>query len=121
MYFITILFFFIQSPITIVKKNGDQIVLTDVMIYQSESMGSPDMLTYSIKGKKEKIKVQQVKRISFKETVRKKKGVTTFRIILVKDNNDKLEVELDMLRIVGRDKEGKKESMNLSSIDKISF
>ncbi|WP_421762746.1 hypothetical protein [Ekhidna sp.] len=121
MLLITLLLSLTQSPITIAKKNGDQIVLTDVMIYQTEEMGSPNSINYSIRGKKEKISVDKVKRISFKETIGKKKGITTYRIILVKNNNDKLEVEMNLVKIEGKDKEGKTASMSLSSIDKISF
>ncbi|MEP0987017.1 hypothetical protein [Ekhidna sp.] len=121
MLLITLLLSLTQSPTTIVKKNGDQIVLTDVMIYQTEEMGSPNSINYSIRGKKEKISVDKVKRISFKETIGKKKGITTYRIILVKNNNDKLEVEMNLVKIEGKDKEGKTASMSLSSIDKISF
>ena len=110
-----------QTQVTVVKNNGDQIGLSNVMIYQNETTGSSDLLDYSYRGEDVKIAFKDIKRISFKETVKRNKGVTTYRIILVKTNNDKLEVELDLVKLEGIKESGKKESMNFGSVDKISF
>lgn len=118
---ITLALAFLQSPLTVVKNNGDQIVLTKAQIYQTEKDASKESIFYSYRGKVENVSLKEVKRISFKETLKKKKGITTYRVVLVKNNNDKLEVELNLVKIEGVNSEGEKESMNLSSVDKISF
>ncbi|WP_425390915.1 hypothetical protein [Ekhidna sp.] len=119
--YITIALAVLQSTTTIVKNNGDQIELKNVLIYQNEKKGSPDVIVYSYRGAKDQVKVKDIKRISFKETIQKKKGITTYRVILVKANNDKLEVEIDLVKVEGLNDEGKKESLSLGSVDKISF
>ncbi|SNT26664.1 hypothetical protein SAMN05421640_3047 [Ekhidna lutea] len=119
--FIAILYSFFQSPVTIVKNNGDEIELTNVLLYQTTAKGTPDVISYSYRGAPGKVNIKEVKRISFKENLGRKKGVTTFKAILVKRNNDKLEVEVNLVKVEGTNKEGKKESMNFSSVDKISF
>jgi hypothetical protein len=118
---ITLALAFLQSPLTVVKNNGDQVVLTKAQIYQTEKDASKESIFYSYRGKVENVSLKEVKRISFKETLKKKKGITTYRVVLVKNNNDKLEVELNLVKIEGVNSEGEKESMNLSSVDKISF
>ncbi|MEQ8904523.1 hypothetical protein [Ekhidna sp.] len=118
---IILLFTLFQAPLTVVKNNGDQIILTNVRFYQTEKLASKEEISYSYRGTVDKIKLKEIKRISFKETVQKKKGITTYRVILVKDNNDKLDVELDLVKVEGINSQGEKESMNLSSVDKISF
>ncbi|WP_424961576.1 hypothetical protein [Ekhidna sp.] len=118
---IAILFSFAQSSVTIVKNNGDQIVLSRAMFYQKQDAGTKDIISYSYRGKPGSIKINEIKRISFKETVRKKKGVPTYRVILVRSNNTKLEVEMDMVKVEGMTADGKSESLGLGSIDKISF
>lgn len=118
---ITLVLSFAQKPVTIVKNNGDQFGLTNVMIFQNETSGSSSSISYSYRGENAQVTFKQIKRISFKETVKRKKGITTYRVILVKSDNSKLEVELDLVKLVGVGMSGKKESMNFSSIDKISF
>ncbi|MEQ8629131.1 hypothetical protein [Ekhidna sp.] len=118
---IAILFSFTQSPVTVVKNNGDQIVLSQALFYQNQNTGTKDVINYSYRGKPGSIKIGDIKRISFKETVRKKKGVPTYRVILVRSNNTKLEVEMDMVKVEGTTADGKSESLGLGSIDKISF
>lgn len=113
--------FFAQAPVTVVKNNGDEITLTDVRFYQSDDTASINTLVYSYRGQDGKIPVSQIKRISFKESVKRKKGISTYIVILVKSDNSKLEVEMDLNRVEGLGKGGKTESMNLSSVDKISF
>lgn len=117
---LSVLFSF-QGPITVIKNNGDELGLSNVIIYQSETDNSNDLLYYSYRGKDSKVAFEDIKRISFKETIRKKKGISTYRVILVKSDNNKLEVEMDLVRLEGMNESGKKESMNFSSIDKISF
>ncbi|WP_420318419.1 hypothetical protein [Ekhidna sp.] len=119
--FTAILSLTLQSPITIVKNNGDEIRLSNVQIYQNEKKSSADLLNYTYLGNVESIKIREIKRISFKEALEKKKGVTTYRVILVRSNNDKLEVQLNLAKVEGINNEGKKESLGLGSVDKISF
>lgn len=119
--FIICVFVFQQQSLTLVKNNGDQIELTDVKIYQKANAPAADALYFSYRGKEGKIEMSNLKRISFKETMHKKKGVTTYRAILVEKNNDKLEVSIDFVRVEGMNEDGKVESMGLSSVDKISF
>lgn len=118
---ITFLLSFSQAQVTVVKNNGDQIVLKNIKIYQSEAKVSSDVLQYSYRGEHSKIALRDVKRISVKETIQRKKGIATYRVILVKSNNDKLEVDIDLVKLEGTNANGKVESMNLSSVDKISF
>ncbi|WP_436517081.1 hypothetical protein [Ekhidna sp. To15] len=118
---ITLVLSLAQSPVIIVKNNGDQLDLSNVVIFQSETNGSSNSIRYSYRGEKAKMDFEQLKRISFKETLKRKKGVTTYRVILVKSNNNKLEVEIDLVKLEGIAKSGKVETMNFSSIDKISF
>ncbi|MEO9869580.1 hypothetical protein [Ekhidna sp.] len=118
---IGLIFSFAQAPATIVKNNGEQIVLSEVLFYQTGESGSSEKIIYSYRGSNSSISLKQVKRISFKETVKRKKGIVTYKVILVKNNNDKLEVEVDMVRLEGKNKNGKSVSMNCSSIDKVSF
>lgn len=114
-------FFLMQNPITVVKNNGDELQLENVKIYQSESQGSGEELNYSYRGEGATLAFEKIKRISFKESIKKKKGITTYRVILVKSDNSKLEVEIDLVKLEGTAKSGKVESMNFSSVDKISF
>ncbi len=118
---ITFLLLFSQTQVTVVKNNGDQIVLKNIKMFQSEELSSSNNLRYSYRGEESEIAFDEVKRISVKETVQRKKGITTYRVILVKRNNDKLEVDIDLLKLEGTNDNGKLESMNLSSVDKISF
>ncbi|MEQ9466321.1 MAG: hypothetical protein RLN88_02865 [Ekhidna sp.] len=112
---------FIQAPVTVVKNNGDEVVLTEVRFYQTDDIASVNMLAYSYRGQEGKIPISQIKRISFKESVKRKKGIATYMVILVKSDNSKLEVEMDLNRLEGIGQNGKAESMNLTSVDKISF
>ncbi len=121
LFLISILFSLSQTPVTIVKNNGDETLLSEYRIYQSDLKSSNSSLTYSYRGQGETVPFSQVKRISFKESLKRKKGVTTYRVILVKTNNDKLEVEVDLVKIEGKNKNGKVESMGFGSVDKISF
>lgn len=118
---IAILFSFVQSPVTVVKNNGEQIVLSQAIFYQKQNDGTKNVINYSYRGKPGSIKIGDIKRISFKETVRKKKGIPTYRVILVRSNNTKLEVEMDMVKVEGMTADGKNESMGFGSVDKISF
>lgn len=118
---ISLILAFTQNPMTIVKNNGDEMGLSNVMIYQSVSAGSTTGLNYSYRGENANVTFKDIKRISFKETVKRKKGIVTYRVILVKSDNTKLEVEMDLVKLEGTSNSGKKESMNFSSIDKISF
>lgn len=118
---ITLVLSLLQSPLTVVKNNGDQLGLTNVMIYQSDTSGSSNSLNYSYRGENAQVAFKDIKRISFKETVKRKKGITTYRVILVKTDNSKLEIEIDLVKLEGMGTSGKKESMNFSSVDKISF
>ncbi len=110
-----------QDPVSVVKNNGDQVDLSNVMIFQNETSGSSNSINYSYRGENSTITFQDIKRISFKETVKRNKRITTYRVILVKADNSKLEVEIDLVKLEGIGKSGKKESMNFSSVDKISF
>lgn len=121
MLLIILLSSFFQTPLTVVKNNGDQLGLTDVLIYQNNEVGTAGSLSYSYRGEKNEVEFKDIKRISFKETLKRKKGITTYRVILVKSNNNKLEVEIDLVRLEWTNKSGKKESMGFSSVDKISF
>ena len=112
---------FFQAPLTIVKNSGDESKFNNYVFYQSDTESSNSQLTYSYRGQNEVIKLSQVKRISFKESVKRKKGITTYRVILVKTNNDKLEVEMDLVKLEVKNKNGKLESMGFGSVDKISF
>ena len=118
---ITLVFAFFQNPLTVVKNNGDQLSLNNAVIYQSEANGSSNSLSYSYRGESAQVLFKNIKRISFKETVKRKKGVTTYRVILVKSDNNKIEVEIDLVKLEGMGESGKKESMSFSSIDKILF
>ena len=118
---IIFVFAFFQAPTTIVRNNGDQLSLKDVVIYQNEEQGSTNSLGYNYRGKSSEIAFSAIKRISFKETIKRKKGITTYRVILVKSDNSKREVEIDLVKLEGINESGKMESMNFSSIDKISF
>ena len=118
---IAILFSFIQSPVTVVKNNGDQIVLSQAVFYQNENAATKDLISYSYRGKPGSIQIGNIKRISFKETVKKKKGIPTYRVILVRNDNTKLEVEMDLVKLEGVTADGKSESIGLGSVDKITF
>ncbi|MEP1032895.1 hypothetical protein [Ekhidna sp.] len=118
---ITLVLSLTQSPVTVVKNNGDQLGLSNVMIFQNEASGSSSSINYSYRGENAKVSFKDIKRLSFKETIKRKKGVTTYRVILVKSDNSKLEVEIDLVKLEGIGKSGKMESMGFSSVDKISF
>ncbi|MEO9485294.1 MAG: hypothetical protein ABJG47_17685 [Ekhidna sp.] len=118
---ITLVLSLFQNSLTVVKNNGDQLSLSSVKIYQNETNSSPNELSYTYRGESYNVLFRDIKRISFKETLKKKKGVTTYRVVLVKSDNNKLEVEIDLVKLEGMNTSGKSESMNFSSIDKISF
>ena len=121
LFLISLILYGFQTPLTVVKNNGDESQLNNFVFYQSDTQSSASSLTYSYRGQSKSIALNQVKRISFKESVRRKKGVTTYRVILVKTNNDKLEVEMNLAKLEGKNKNGKTESIGFGSIDKISF
>lgn len=111
-----------QGPsVTITKFNGDQFDLNNARIFQEDEVASGKQLSYFYRDQVAAITISDIKRISFKETVKRKKGITTYRVILVKNSNDKLEVEMNLVRVEGIGVDGKEESINLSSVEKISF
>lgn len=112
---------FIQSPAIVSKNSGDEIRLNNYMVFQENLKGAAKQLKYAYRGDQRSIEIQDLKRITLKETLKRKKGIATFRAVLVKKDNVKLEITIDLVRIEGIGENGKEISINFSSVDKISF
>lgn len=111
-----------QSPnVTVVKKNGDAIKLSNVSYVQSSSATGSSDLVFTHNGKKMELSSIQVKRINLKEVAEKKKGVITWEALLVKPNGDKLEIRLDLDGVSGMNEKGSVVGISGNAIDKISF
>ena len=61
---------FSQGSVTIVKNNGDLVVLQEATFYQGDKTGTRNTINYAYRGREESIKVSDIKRISFKETLK---------------------------------------------------
>lgn len=118
---VLLVLFSFQSSGLITKNNGEQIQLKGVEFFQNQDNGSGSSLKYVYRGKSSTIDLGELKRVNLKESLGKKKGVTTWKTLLITKKNEKFEVELDLVEVVGVNNEGKKESYSANAIDKISL
>lgn len=112
---------FPQTSMSVTKYNGDVIKLREVAFIQTKSVSDKNSLAYSHSGKKQTIEISRLKRINFKDQLDKKKGVSQWMVILVKESNDKLEVQMDLIEISGINPEGEVEVISASDINKITL
>lgn len=115
-------FWFGSQPdqFTVVKKNGDVLTIREPRLFQSNARSTRDII-FSLNGKSESVPISQIKRINLKSVASKSQGVTTWNALLVKRNDQKLEVRVALYRVVGLDQQGNKTKVSSSAIDKISF
>ncbi|MEM0940145.1 MAG: hypothetical protein AAGI25_10200 [Bacteroidota bacterium] len=121
MYLILIITFnfFLQDYVSIMKDNGETLILTQVRFYQTKSTSSETTINYRESGEKKTIELSELKRINFKDLTGKKKGVQKWQVILVKRSNVKHDVELNLVEVSGIDSAGKQYVISASSINKI--
>jgi len=115
------LIYTLQNSGYITKNSGEEIPLNDIMLYQSPENGKSDMLLYNYRGEERSISINEVKRINLKENLNKKKGITTWNVLIVTRKNEKYEAQLDLVEVRGTNSEGKQEIISSSVINKISF
>lgn len=111
----------LQTHCAVIKNNGDEIKISELVIHQSATSTSFDQLVTFHQGKQHVFELKNLKRVNLQESLGKKKGVTTWKALVVKRNDQKMEVKLDLIRISGTTTSGKKIELSASVIDKISF
>ncbi len=110
-----------QSGITVTKKNGDEIRLSNITVVQSPDVSSDQYISFKSNGKDWTLTLNSIRRINLKSVSSRKKGVPTWEALLVKKDNQKLEVQLDLVRIIGSDSSGGTVEISSNTIDKLSF
>lgn len=113
--------FSVQTSGTLTKNNGEQIQLKSVEFYQQQDNSSSTSLNYTFRGKNSTINISELKRVNLKESLDRKKGITTWKALLITKKNEKYEVEIDLVEVTGVTGEGKTESYSANVIDKISL
>lgn len=112
---------FLQGEALITKNNGDEIRLSNVQFYQAEEVPSTKSVYFIYRGEKRSISINELKRINLKESLGKKKGISTWSALLITNENEKFEVSFDFIQLTGINEEGKEETYSSSIIDKISL
>lgn len=112
--------FLAQQVVVVTKNNGDELRITSIDFLQGSKRSDIQSITFKEKGETKTLLLSELKRINLKE-VASRKGITSWNAILVKTNNEKVEVLLPLDRIYGVDEAGNKIKISSSSIDKISF
>lgn len=110
-----------QTSCTIVKNNAEEVKLSSLVIHQSTTSTSYDQLVIVINGKKGSMNLKELRRVNLQESLGKKKGVTTWKALIVKKNDQKIEVQLDLIKVSGTSPSGEKMAFMSGSIDKILF
>ncbi|MBC6401747.1 MAG: hypothetical protein GDA42_12060 [Ekhidna sp.] len=105
---------------SIAKKNGEIIRFSDISVYQERDTKAKS-LTFSKGNRLKTIEISELRRINFKESIGKSKGVTRWLAVLVEKNNVKHEVEIELHEIRGVNSDGEEFSLSANTIDKISF
>ncbi|GAB4244217.1 MAG: hypothetical protein Tsb0034_22360 [Ekhidna sp.] len=118
---ITLTLLFSQQSAVVVKNNGEEIKLTDITIFQKPNIPSKSAISYSFRGQKRTLDYSAIRRINLKESLGRKKGVTTWKALLVTRENEKFEIEVDIVEIGGKNEEGKEEVYSSHTINKISL
>lgn len=109
-----------QQTIVVTKKSGEELSFTSIDFFQGNKRSDVQAITYWEDDKTRSLPISELKRINLKK-VSSKKGITNWNAILVKLDNQKLEVILPLDRIYGIDGTGNEIKISSSSIDKISF
>lgn len=112
--------FLAQQVVVVTRNNGDELRITSIDFLQGSKRSDIQSITFKEKGETKTLLLSELKRINLKE-VASRKGITNWNAILVKTNNEKVEVLLPLDRIYGVDEAGNKIKISSSSIDKISF
>ncbi|MBC6425448.1 MAG: hypothetical protein GDA51_03070 [Ekhidna sp.] len=105
---------------SIAKKNGEIIRFSDISVYQERDTKAK-ALTFFKGNRLKTIEISKLRRINFKESIGKSKGVTKWLAVLVEKNNVKHEVEIELYEIRGVNSDGEEFSLSANTIDKISF
>ncbi|MEQ9405913.1 MAG: hypothetical protein RIM99_20135 [Cyclobacteriaceae bacterium] len=105
----------------VVKNNGDEVELSNVCLYYGSSESCSAKATFMYNGKLKEWDFSEVKRINLKEVKSRKKGVVTWKALLIRRDNEKFEVEIQLDRIEGDNPSGEKIEISGGAIDKISF
>jgi hypothetical protein len=111
----------VQTSCVIVKNNGEEVKLAALVIHQSTTSTSFDQLNFVSNGKKQTLDLKDLKRVNLQEAIDKKKGVTTWKALIIKKNDQKMEVNIDLIKISGTNASGEKMVFMSASIDKILF
>ncbi len=111
----------LQEVFVVIKQNGDQIMLKNLKIVQGEDVVSDQALIFSSNGKKMSQPLSDLRRLNLKDDVQKKKGVVTWNALLIKSNDKKLEIQIEIARITGINESGNLVEIPGGSIDKIIF
>lgn len=117
---ISLFFVFSQGSALVVKNNGDQIRLSNVELYQTSDQPTTTLVC-EFRGEELLLEINDLKRMNLKESMERKKGITTWNALLITNANEKYEVLIDFIEIRGINQDGKEESYSSSIINKISF
>ena len=101
-------------------NNGEVMTLQDIQLFQQEAAPA-DILVFREHNQSKQIPLSQLKRINLKESISRKKGITSWLVILVERSNAKHEVEMDLIEVKGKNDSGREEVISANSINKISF
>lgn len=117
---ISLFFTFAQGSALVVKNNGDQIRLSKIELYQTNDQPTTTLVC-EFRGEELLLEIDDLKRMNLKESMERKKGITTWNALLITKANEKYEVLIDFIEIRGINQDGKEESYSSSVINKISF
>lgn len=117
---ISLFFVFSQGSALVVKNNGDQIRLSNIELYQTNDQPTTTLVC-EFRGEELLLEIDDLKRMNLKESMERKKGITTWNALLITKANEKYEVLIDFIEIRGINQDGKEESYSSSVINKISF
>lgn len=120
-YIFIVLVFYSQLGGTITKNNGEQIALSKIEIFQKQNVATNTTITYNYRGSQTSMDISKLKRINLKESLARKKGVTTWLALLVTDKNEKYEVKIDLVQVKGINSDGKEEVYSSNVINKITL
>lgn len=120
-YLFIVLVFYSQLGGTITKNNGEQIALRKIEIFQKQDVATNTTITYNYRGSQTSMDISKLKRINLKESLARKKGVTTWIALLVTNKNEKYEVKIDLVQVKGINSDGKEEVYSSNVINKITL
>lgn len=114
----------VQNPVSVFRKNGEEVQYKTIEIVQEgqvKSSARGSTLVFSSRNKRIYKKIGEIRRINLKELENRKKGISTWKALLITTSNEKLEVTFRFSEIRGVAEDGDSSSIPSGSIDKISF